>query len=276
MCVSRAWKFRLYSSTCLGQGAPAAKRWRTSDAYGFVPARLWTGIFLGGLLGLLALVAGGVGWLLAMHLGFSKHGQGMSFRSSKSTSSIMGDVGLKISTAALASSLVVMLVANAAPTAAGWFWAFETSWRKPMEWYITLALRGLTPPLVKKLLFLAIICCKAIFFSLTTQVLSDVTVWPGLCVCENHVKSEIRSCVQQFIHQSSLDCGLFSETVFSTVQPVPHNSRTLRQIPQSLTSLVLAVSLWDMRIYPPLKGCRLNVLHFQRNPRTPTTLPAFR
>ena len=55
-----------------------------------------------------------------MHLGFSKHGQGMSFRSSKSTSPIMVDVGLKISTAALASTLVAMLVANATPTAAGW------------------------------------------------------------------------------------------------------------------------------------------------------------
>ena len=72
----------------------------------------------------MALVASGVGWLLAMYLGFSKHGQGMSFRSSKSTSPIMVDVGLKISTAALASTLVAMLVAmlvaNATPTAAGW------------------------------------------------------------------------------------------------------------------------------------------------------------
>ena len=76
-----------------------------------------------------------------------------------------------------------------------------------MEWYITLALHGLTSPLVKKLLFLSIICCKAIFFSLKTQALSDVTAWPRVCVCENHVKSEHRSCVQQFIHQSSLDCG---------------------------------------------------------------------
>ena len=39
---------------------------------------------------------------------------------SKSTSPIMVDVGLKISTAALASTLVAMLVANATPTAAGW------------------------------------------------------------------------------------------------------------------------------------------------------------
>ena len=89
MCVSRAWKFRRYSSIWLGQGAPAANRWRTSDAYGFVPARLWTGICLRGLLGLLALVASGVGWLLAMHLGFSKHGQGMSFRSSRQNAHLL-------------------------------------------------------------------------------------------------------------------------------------------------------------------------------------------
>ena len=37
-----------------------------------------------------------------------------------SSAPIMVDVGLKISTAALASTLVAMLVANATPTAAGW------------------------------------------------------------------------------------------------------------------------------------------------------------
>ena len=74
----------------------------------------------------------------------------------------------------------------------------------------------------------------------------------------------LRSCIQQFVHQISLDCGLFIRNVFSTAQPLPRYSRTLRQIPRSLISLVLAASLWDMKIYPRLKGCRLNVSHFQR------------
>ena len=48
----------------------------------------------------------------AMYTGFSKHGQGTSFRSSKRTSSTMADAGLKISTAALALTFAVMLAAN--------------------------------------------------------------------------------------------------------------------------------------------------------------------
>ena len=78
-----------------------------------------------------------------MYSGSGKHGQGTSsFRFSKRTSSTIADAGLKISTAALALTFAVMLLANVAPTAT-WLWAFEPRWNEP-DRSIILALHGLT------------------------------------------------------------------------------------------------------------------------------------
>lgn len=52
---------------------------------------------------------------------------------------MMADAGLKMSTAALALTLVVMLAANAAPISPGWLWAFQPSLNK-LDHSFTLAL----------------------------------------------------------------------------------------------------------------------------------------
>ena len=78
-----------------------------------------------------------------MYSGFGKHGQGTSFRFSKRTSSTIADAGLKMSTAALALTFALKLVANVALPSASWLWAFEPSWNEP-EHSIVLALHGLT------------------------------------------------------------------------------------------------------------------------------------
>ena len=55
----------------------------------------------------------------------------------------MADAGLKMSTAALALTFALKLVANVALPSASWLWAFEPSWNEP-EHSIVLALQGLT------------------------------------------------------------------------------------------------------------------------------------